>query len=217
VLYTDDAEVIFDGQRPIALTSITDVASRSDLADRLLIIRLEVILDTERRTESELHAAFDEARPRILGALLDVVAHGLMQLPQTRLNRLPRMADYATWVRACETAIWSAGMHMAAYEANRTDAVDVVLDTDPVAMALCQHMEGRTEYVTTATELLTVLGPLVDEHVRRGHQWPGNGRALSGQLTRLGPSLRRVGIKVEHYREGGSGRRLLRITRGTQP
>ena len=109
-LYTDNDEVIFDGQRPIALTSITDVANRSDLADRLVIVRLEVIPDEERRPEEELLTAFEAARPRILGALLDAVSHGLMQLPHTRLNRLPRMADYAVWVRACETAIWS-GRH----------------------------------------------------------------------------------------------------------
>ncbi len=216
-LYTNDEEVIFDGQRPIALTSITDVASRSDLADRLLLVRLEVIPDAKRRTEAELHAAFDAARPRILGALLDVVAHGLMQLPHTRLNHLPRMADYATWVRACETAIWSAGMHMAAYEVNRADAVDVVLDADPIAIALRQHMEGRTEHVTTATELLNALSPLASDQVRRGRQWPGNGRALSGQLTRLGPALRRVGITVEPYREAHTGRRLLHIRNGGAP
>jgi hypothetical protein len=216
-LYTDHTEVIFDGQRPIALTSITDVASRSDLADRLLLVRLEVIPDTERRTEAELHNSFDEARPRILGALLDVVAHGLMQLPQTRLDRLPRMADYATWVRACETGIWAAGMHMAAYETNRAEAVDVVLDADPIAMALRHHMEGRAEHVTTATELLIALGRVVGDHVRRGRQWPGNARALSGQLARLGPALRRIGIEVEHFREGGSGRRLIRLIGKTRP
>jgi hypothetical protein len=32
-------------------------------------------------------------RPPILGALLDAVAHGLERLPQTRLEKLPRMAD----------------------------------------------------------------------------------------------------------------------------
>ena len=66
---TDNDEVIFDGQRPIALTSITDVANRSDLADRLVIVRLEVISDKERRPEEELLAAFEAARPRILGGL----------------------------------------------------------------------------------------------------------------------------------------------------
>jgi hypothetical protein len=53
--------------------------------------------------------------------------------PYPILARLPRMADYAVWVRACETAIWSAGMHMAAYDTNRADAVDVFLDANPVA------------------------------------------------------------------------------------
>ena len=212
-LYTDNDEVIFDGQRPIALTSITDVANRSDLADRLVIVRLEVIPDDERRSEEELLTAFGRAQPRILGALLDAVAHGLMQLPHTRLNRLPRMADYAVWVRACETAIWQAGMHMAAYEENRGDAVEIVLDTDPVAMALRQHMESRTETATTATELLAALGALVSDHVRRSRQWPLNGRALSGQLTRLSPALRRAGISISNSRQGHTGARLIHITR----
>ena len=212
-LYTDNDEVIFDGQRPIALTSITDVASRSDLADRLVLVRLEMIPDDERRPEQELRTAFEAARPRILGALLDVVSHGLMQLPSTRLNRHPRMADYAVWVRACETAIWSAGMHMAAYEENRADAVEIVLDADPVAMALRQHMQGRPETTTTATELLAALGALVHDQVRRGRQWPSSARVLSGQLTRLGPALRRAGFRIEHRRQGHTGARLIHIRR----
>ena len=76
-----------------------------------MIVKLEVIADVERRPEQELRAAFEAARPSILGALLDVVAHGILELPNTRLNRSPRMADYAVWVRACETAVWQAGMH----------------------------------------------------------------------------------------------------------
>jgi hypothetical protein len=149
-LYTDSEEVLFDGQRPIALTSITDVASRSDLADRLLMICLGTIPDDKRRPETELREAFERSRPRLLGALLDIVAHGLMHLPHTRLNRYPRMADYAVWIRACEGAIWETGMHMAAYEANRQDAADTVLDEDPVAVELRRHMERRPECTTTA-------------------------------------------------------------------
>ena len=104
---------------------------------------------------------------------------------------------------------------MAAYEANRVEAVDTVLDADPVAMALRQHMECRSEHVTTAAELLVELGALAADHVRRGRQWPGSARGLSGQLTRLAPALRRVGITVEHEREAGTGgRRLIRLTRG---
>jgi hypothetical protein len=210
-LYTDNDEVIFDGYRPIAFNSITDVANRSDLADRLVVVRVEAIPDDERCTEVELLAAFEGARPRILGALLDAVAHGLLQLPNTRPNRLPRMADYAIWVAACETAIWQAGMHMAAYEENRAEAVDIVLEADPVAMALRRHMERRTETTTTATQLLGDLGSLVSDHIRRGRQWPQSASSLSGQLKRLAPALRKVGITITHSRAPHAGTRLIHI------
>jgi hypothetical protein len=52
---------------------------------------------------------FEPARPRILGALLDALAEGLRELPRVRLVRLPRMADFALWATACETALWPAG------------------------------------------------------------------------------------------------------------
>jgi hypothetical protein len=122
------------------------------------------------------------------------------------------MADHAVWMRACETAIWSAGMHMAAYEANRQDSVDVVLDADPVAMALRQHMERRSETITTATELLAVMTQLTTEQVRRSSHWPMSARGLSGQLRRLAPALRRIGISVTlDHREAHTGRRLVHI------
>ena len=211
-LYTDDDEVLFEGQRPVALTSINDVASRSDLADKLVIVKLEVIPDGERRPEQELRAAFEAARPSILGALLDVVAHGILQLPNTRLNRSPRMADYAVWVRACETAIWQAGMHLAAYEGNRTEAVDIVLDADPVATALRQMMATRSEFRGTHVALLAELTPLAGgDHIRRGPQWPKSPRGLSGQLRRLAPALRSAGITMEYSQEGHAKDRIVRV------
>jgi hypothetical protein len=53
--------------------------------------------EDHRRTEAELRAAYDAARPGILGALLNMVAQGL---PSVRLDRLPRMAEYLLWVTA---------------------------------------------------------------------------------------------------------------------
>ena len=150
-LYTDSDEVLFDGQRPIVMTSITDVADRADLADRLVLVRLDALPEHERKPEDELRRAFEAARPRILGALLDVVSHGLKMLPDVQLDCSPRMADYAKWLRACETAVWKPGTHMAAYNANRHEAVEIVLDADPVAIAVRTLMADRTMYVATAT------------------------------------------------------------------
>ena len=49
------------------------------------------------------------ARSHVLGALLNLVVHGLRTLPGFSLDRLPRMADFAIWAAACEPALWRPG------------------------------------------------------------------------------------------------------------
>ena len=210
-LYSDDEERIFDGQRPVVMTSIVDVATRADLADRTLVGLLQAITEDERKTEREVRDAFEVAAPHILGALLDAIAHGLKRESSVRLNRLPRMADHAVWVRACEPQIWPEGHHMEVYDRNRADAAEIVLESDQVAMALRAHMDVRSETTTTSAELLKVLGDLVPEHVRRSRDWPPNARALSGRLRRLAPALRGIGIVMAFQREGHDRRRLISI------
>src|SRR6516225_9758245 len=67
-LYTDDEEVLFKAARPILLNGIEDVIGRPDLADRAISLTLGPIGDERRRSESELWAKFERARPVILGA-----------------------------------------------------------------------------------------------------------------------------------------------------
>src|SRR6516162_2685415 len=105
-LYTDCDEVLFQAARPAILNGIEDIVCRSDLADRAIFLTLEPIADERRRTERQLWREFEVVRPRVLGALLDAAAHGLRRLPQVRLERSPRMADFALWATACETAFW---------------------------------------------------------------------------------------------------------------
>src|SRR5262245_5152534 len=118
-LYTDDEEVLFQAARPILLNGIEEVVSRPDLGDRAIFLTLAPIGEAQRRLESELWQEFEIARPRILGVLLDAVVHGLRALGRVHLDRLPRMADFALWAAACETALWPAGTFARAYAANR--------------------------------------------------------------------------------------------------
>jgi hypothetical protein len=50
-LYTDQDDIIFDAMRPVMLTSIEEVATRSDLLDRCLIVWLPAIPEEGRRRE----------------------------------------------------------------------------------------------------------------------------------------------------------------------
>jgi hypothetical protein len=75
-LYTDADEVLFQAARPTILNGIEDVVTRQDLADRAIFLTMGSLRDEQRRPETELWREFELARPRILGALLDAVAHG---------------------------------------------------------------------------------------------------------------------------------------------
>jgi hypothetical protein len=210
-LYTDDEEQLFSAQRPIVLNGIEDFVSRPDLADRTIFLTLDPIPEERRKADQALQRELDQVRPQILGALLDLVVVGLQRLPQTRLARLPRMADFALWGTACER---EAGAFMRAYENNRASAVEVVLEADLVATAVRILMRTRDGkgWAGTSTSLLKALNEVVEEDQRRGRDWLGSPRALSGRLRRAATNLRKIGIEVAIVREGHDRARTIHIT-----
>ena len=201
-LYTDQDEVLFEATRPVILNGIEDIVSWPDLADRGVFQTLEQIPEEHRRAEKELWATFELERPHILGALLSAVAHGLKRLPETRLEKLPRMADFALWATACETALWPAGTFWSAYCGNRDEAVEGVIDADPIASAVRAVMLTQTEWTGTASDLLGALAVAAGERIAKSKTWPDSPRALSGRLRRAATFLRKVGIEISFGREG---------------
>src|SRR4030095_8654857 len=114
--------------------------------------------------------------PRVLGVLLDAVVVGLKRLPETRLEKLPRMADFALWATACETALWPSGTFWAAYCSNRDEAVEGVIDADPVAAAVRALMATRPAWMGTASELPSTLAEVAGERVAKAKTWPESPR-----------------------------------------
>jgi hypothetical protein len=196
MLYTDQDEVLIDATRPSLLNGIEDFVARADLADRCIFIHLAPITGEDRRDEEELTVRFEAARPAILGALLDAVAHGLREWPRTRLKEKPRMADFARWVTACEGAMFKPGDFEEAYRRNRKAAVADVIEGDPVAGAVqsfIRRCDGQ-EWSGTATELGNELGEVVGEKQAKSRSWPDSPRALRSRLQRAQAPLRKVGI-----------------------
>jgi hypothetical protein len=212
-LYSDQDEVLFDAARPMILNGIEDFVTRPDLGDRAIFLALAPITDVNRRPEPALWRDFEIARPRILGTLLDAATHGLRLLPQMHLERLPRMADFVLWATACETALWPAGTFARAYAANRSTAVDRVIDADPVADAVRAIMSDRIAWTGTASDLLRAAADLAgDDMANRSAGWPKNPRMLAGRLRRAQTFLRTLGIEIAFSREGQAGRRMIRLS-----
>jgi hypothetical protein len=214
-LYTDQDEVLFDAARPVILNGIEDIVTRPDLADRALFLTLQPISEERRRPEKELWAAFEAQRPHILGALLDAVVTGLGALPSTKLEKLPRMADFALWATACEPALWPAGTFWSAYCGNRDHAGEDVIDADSVAAAVRALMVARTDWTGTASELLSALSEMVGERIAKSKAWPDSPRALAGRLRRAATFLRKIDINICFDREGRARTRVVRITVGS--
>ena len=219
-LYTDQDEVLFDAQRPIILNGIEDVVDRPDLADRAIFLHLEPIKD--RKTETEIMAAFNAERPKIMGVLLDSVAHGLKQYSQTRLDGLPRMADFALWGAACEGALWTPGTFMRAYTANITSGIENIIEADLVAGAVMEFMGTvKDEVVMSPAALLATLSEMVGEKTAKHSDWPKTPRKLTGQLTRIATAIRKMGVEISRPKRD-SHKRLVRLAwqpenAGTKP
>ena len=216
-LYSDQDEVLFDAARPVILNGIEEIVTRPDLADRAVFLTLEPIPEESRRPEAELWAAFDAERPRLLGVLLDAVVEGIKRLPDTHLEKLPRMADFALWATACETALWPAGTFWSAYCGNRDEAVEGVIDADPIAAAVRVLMATRTVWTGKASDLLGALGEVVGERGVKSKTWPDSPRALSGRLRRAATFLRKIGIEIGFGREGRARTRTITITTHSAP
>src|SRR5215467_5810347 len=208
-LYTDQDEVLFGSKRPIILNGIDDIATRPDLADRSIVQTLAAISDERRKLETELWADFERKRPRILGALLDAVSHGLKALSDVVLDRKPRMDDFAVWVTACEGALWKKGAFLAAYTGNIQEGVETVLENDQVAAVLRTYMDITPDGFTgTAADLLKALNGVATEIQQKAKGWPKSPAVLGSRLRRIAPPLRKTGIDVAFEREN----RQRRIT-----
>lgn len=211
-LYTDNQEALFEAQRPVIIDGIEELATRPDLLDRSVIVYLPQISDENRIPEKKFWPAFEEARPRILGALLDAVSTALRKLPSTHLAKVPRMADFALWVTASESALgWESGSFLAAYEQNRGGINELALEASTIAPAVRElsRRYGEDGWQGTATDLLAALNLIADETTRKQRSWPKSAKALGGGLRRVAPNLRGVGIRVEFWRESDTGRERM--------
>jgi len=206
-LYTNGEEFFFEAMRPVILNGIDAIATRNDLADRALILNLEPITENERRPLAEIEAEFHAVLPEALGCLFDAVACGLKNWDTVKLDRLPRMADFAKWIVACEPKLvelldfWLPDDFIQAYDAKRKDLVADSLQADEVAKAVISFIDEADKFSGTASELLEELNSRVPERVQRLKIWPKTGNSLSRKLGRLAVFLQEAGYLFEKSRE----------------
>jgi putative DNA primase/helicase len=200
MLHTDNSEMIFEAARPIMLNGIPSLTDRADLADRSVTIHLATIPEDHRKPEDEIWADFEDARPRIVGALLDAVSAALRNVGETRLERSPRMADFAKWITAAESGLgWEPGAFLDAYDENRRNVSETAFEADSVAVAITNFIvtEKSEGWEGTPTELLSELNNRTADGIRKARSWPLTPQALGNRVDRIAPLLRGKGFTIE--------------------
>lgn len=144
-LYTDNEEVIYSFKRALMMNGIASFVSRADLLDRTIILNIGRIEAEKRKSEKELWAEFEIEKPRLLGALFDVISQGLRRLPEVKLDKLPRMADFAKW----------------------GNAVNDSLSTDITSMRYVTLEDGSYAEVDEPTGRKTFFGDILESNERK--------------------------------------------------
>jgi hypothetical protein len=223
-LYSDSGLFAVTVKKPLLLNGITQTATRGDLLDRMITLRLEPIPDSERREETKLLAAFRTAQPALLGALLTAVSAALGKRPRLSMANLPRMADFAAWVMACERELgFLDGEFLKAYAANRQELSDATLEFSAIGHPIIALVDAAGDSFRTDVprfwqgsikDLLAKLNASADDQDRRDPAWPRGEKALASALSRIDANLHSAGYDVRWLkRDSRTRRRIVRIDR----
>ena len=213
-LYSDDDDVIYSFQRLVGVNGINLVLDKPDVLDRALIIRLS--RPKKYVKEKELFRSFEEARPRLVGALFKAIARTMKYSDQ--VDEVPglegyRMADFARLGCAVAKALgMEPGQFVEALKKNLQRQQQEVLDSSPVALAVISLMgDGSPDIWTGTPESLLASLRQSAESIQIDPDkkpFPQNANWLWRRLEEAVPTLRELGIEVS--REKGK-ERIIRI------
>ena len=186
-LYTDDDDISYNFKRIILVNGIHNPFTRSDALDRSVMIYLDRISDYERDEEIVVDAIFQEMRPHLLGKIFDTLVKALQIKPTVKLDKKPRMADFAVWGVAIAKALG------ADYEDKFLDAYYEILErqnVDAVEATLIGPALVRWYNEKPSTDKDN--DGMLDQ--KKSYYWEGTPETLLRTLTESAPSF---GIDVK--------------------
>ncbi len=213
-LYTDSDDFIFSFRCGLILNGINLVAQKPDLLDRSILIEMERIPKTNRKTEEELLKQFEEDKPRILSGIFNIISKALEIMPAIKLFEKPRMADFAVWGEAISQAMgYPSGEFTERYLENISRQNAEVIGASVVGEVLLKFIDEKEIWEGTPTELLQQLEEKTEEMKIKTYRggWPKAPHVLSRRLNELKTNLQEMGVSINFERS--SAGRKIRITK----
>lgn len=213
-LYTDEDDIVFKFKRCVILNGINISATKPDILDRCLLIKMRRLSRSQiNKKEEELNREFWEVLPQILGGIFTTLSKAMAIKNEIKLSELPRMADATEWGYAICEAMGIEGRHfLNAYYENVKFQNSEIISSTPLAVALQNFAEKRKTWEGTSSELLAKLEEIADDRDKRHKAWPKASNVLTRRLNELKTNLEEMGIYFEIIH---SGDRRLKLWNST--
>jgi len=206
-LYSDSDYAVFAFRRCIIFDAIDVGALAPDLADRTVPITLKLIPDEGRLDEETFWSEWTAAHAQLLGGLLDLAARVMARLPEIRLGRKPRMADFARILAAVDAELGTAAFDRYASQAANLAAEG--LAGNSFAVRIMEVID--TTFEGTSKQLLDEVRPGNPEW-KEPKDWPAGSRPVTGLMRRLAPAFRKTGWQVTELEPGHANAIRWRIS-----
>lgn len=210
-LHTNTEQVIIKLCNPLLLNGINYVPQYPDLLERSFLVELQPITSTERKTEKDMMDSFISDYPKMFGFICEILSKVIRELPNVRLAKKPRMADFCEFVTAAESTLgWEEGSFFEALESNQKELGELSIDDCAFVEALKLFIDHKQDkkWFGTMAELLRDL----DRHFGQDHtytrssDWPKSNQRAGKLLSTFQPLLKRSGYKIRKDRKPDKSR-----------
>lgn len=211
-LYSNNEEYAIKLNARVSFSGITNLSSKPDLIDRMVCLKLNRIDSSKRRTEEEILKEFQTDLPYILDRIFRILSKAIPIYRELKLERLPRMADFAKWGYAIAEALGYGGdRFMKIYEKNQNELLENMVSEDAVITVLIEMLKKRHYFKGKVTELLSTLTTMAEDmnlDIRVG--WARDASALSRRLYESQSVLSMFGVSI--HRGKANGERYIELS-----
>lgn len=215
-LFTDDDDVIYTYRRCVGVNGINVAGTSPDFLDRSILYELDRIAPSERIKEDILWTDFKRIKPKILGAIFDMVSEAMRIKPKLKLKELPRMADFAEWGEAISRALgYAPGVFLSTYFDSIKRVNIEAIEGHLIGPVVLTFMEDREQWEGTPAELYNKFYKIAEDIKINTNSkgWPKAANSLSRKLKELKTNLEEEGIEIIFDRKGPKGTRTLTISK----
>lgn len=205
-LYSDDTDFIRSYTRPIVLNGVTIPTTRQDVIDRAITFELSRPEKKDFKTEEEFWKGFNEDKPRILGAIFDILSKAMKTRKNLKVDMLPRMADFGLWGEAISRAMGEEkNVFVTTFFRTQKNQTLEAIQNDLVGMCIYRFVVGEEgeikEYEGTTAKLLNDLEGIAEslkiDIKKQKSGWPKAPNSLSRKISSLATAFKEEGIIIE--------------------